>query len=75
MIVPRLDTADLRAQAFRYAASVVTADGDIAHVEIDTLKDVLSAFQMSDEAGEAIFNEYMTRVKTIDRKPIPSQPK
>jgi hypothetical protein len=74
MIVPRLDTSDLRAQAFRYAAAVAVANADIAQVEIDTLKDVLTAFQMTDQAGETIFNEYMTRVKTIDGKPIPAQP-
>ena len=35
IIVPRLDTIDLRTQAFRYAASVATSDGDIAKSEID----------------------------------------
>lgn len=75
MIVPRLDTSDLRTQAFRYAASVCTSDGDVAQAEVDTLKDILTAFQMTDSSGEAIFNEYMTRVKTIDGQPAPSQPR
>ncbi|MHB8626958.1 MAG: tellurite resistance TerB family protein [Aggregatilineales bacterium] len=74
MIVPRLDTPDLRTQAFRYAASVCTSDGDVAQSEVDTLKDILTALQMADDAGESIFNEYMTRVKTIDGQPAPSQP-
>ncbi len=75
LIVPRLDTPDIRTQAFRYAASIATSDSDIARAEIDTLKDILTALQMNDDAGEGIFNEYMSRVKTIDGQPAPQQPR
>jgi len=75
MIVPRLETADLRTQAFRYAASIATSDGDLATAEIDALKDMLAALGLTDDAGEALFNEYMGFVKTIDGQPAPQQPR
>ncbi|MEP7289554.1 MAG: TerB family tellurite resistance protein [Chloroflexota bacterium] len=70
VVVKQLNTRDLRVQAFHYAASVATADGDLAKTEVDTLKDILHALQLSDAAGEAIFKQYMDRVKTIDGKPV-----
>lgn len=69
IVVPKLDTPELRNQAFHYAASITTADGDIARAEVDTLKDVLTALQMDDATGESIFAEFMSRVKTIDGQP------
>ena len=75
MIVPRLDTADVRTQAFRYAASIATSDGDLATAEIDALKDMLAALGLTDDAGETLFNEYMGLVKTIDGQPAPQQPR
>lgn len=69
VIVPRLETRDLRTQAFHYAASIATSDGDISRAEVDTMKDILTALGMSDQAGEAIFGQYMANVKTIDGQP------
>ncbi len=69
VVAPRLDTRDLRTQAFRYIASIATADADISQTEVNTMKDILTAFGMSDQAGEAVFAEYMARVKTIDGQP------
>jgi tellurite resistance protein len=70
IVVKQLNTRDLRVQAFHYAASVATADGDLARAEVDVLKDVMKALQLSDQAGEAIFNQYMERVQTIDGNPV-----
>jgi len=70
IVAPKLNTRDLRVQGFHYAASVAVADGDLAKSEADLLKEILKALQISDEAGQAIFNQYMTKVKTIDGKPI-----
>ncbi len=70
IVVKQLSTRDLRVQAFHYAASVATADSDLAKAEVDVLKEILKALQLSDQAGEAIFNQYMNRVKTIDGNPI-----
>lgn len=75
MIVPRLETVAMRTQAFRYAASIATSDGDLATAEVDTLKDMLTALGITDDAGETLFNEYMARVKTIDGQPAPQQPR
>ncbi|HVO41677.1 MAG TPA: TerB family tellurite resistance protein [Aggregatilineales bacterium] len=65
-----LNTRDLRTQAFHYGASICTSDGDVAQAEVDTLNDVLTAFEMKDADGEAIFNQYMDRVTSIDGRPI-----
>ncbi len=73
VVVQQLNTRDLRVQAFHYAADVATADGDLARAEVDVLKDILHALQLSDSAGEAIFNQYMSRVKTIDGNPVEQQ--
>ena len=70
VVVKQLSTRDLRVQAFHYAASVATSDGDLAKAEVDVLKEILKALQLSDQAGEAIFKQYMDRVKTIDGNPI-----
>jgi tellurite resistance protein len=64
-----LSSRDVRYQAFRYAASVATADGDIAQVELDMLKDVLNALGIRDEVGDQLIGEFMSRVRTIDGKP------
>jgi uncharacterized tellurite resistance protein B-like protein len=64
-----LSSREVRYQAFRYAASVATADGDIAQVELDMMKDVLNALGIRDEVGDQLFNEFMGRVRTIDGKP------
>jgi tellurite resistance protein len=64
-----LDTPTLRVQAFEYAASVATADGDMATAEIEMLKLVLSSLGLSDAEGEGVFNRYMSRVVTIDGQP------
>jgi len=34
------------------------------------LKELLTALQLKDEMGEAVFNQYMSRVKTIDGHPV-----
>jgi tellurite resistance protein len=73
IVVQQLNTRDLRVQAFHYAADVATADGDLARAEVAVLKDILKALQLSDAAGESIFNQYMSRVKTIDGKPVDQQ--
>ncbi len=70
IVVPKMDTRDLRVQGFHYAASIATADTDVAQAEVDLLKEVLKALKLNDAAGEAIFNQYMGRVKTIDGKPL-----
>lgn len=69
IIVPRIGSRDLRTQAFHYVASIATADGDVSRQEIDTMKDILTALGLSDQAGEAIFGQYMARVRTIDGQP------
>ncbi len=69
IVTPRLETQLLRTQAFHYAASVATSDGDVARAEIDTLKDILTAFGIDDATGEQIFNQFMSRVRTIDGVP------
>ncbi len=71
ILIPYFNTPELRTQAFHYAASICTSDGDIARAEIDTLKDVLTALQLDDATGEQIFSSYMANVKTIDGKPNP----
>jgi uncharacterized tellurite resistance protein B-like protein len=69
IIVKQLNTRDLRVQGFHYAASIATADGDLARAEVEALKEILHALQLSDAAGEAIFKQYMDRVQTIDGNP------
>jgi uncharacterized tellurite resistance protein B-like protein len=64
-----LNTPDLRRAAFTYAAHIATADGNIAQAEIDMLKSLIQALQIPDADGEAVFNQYMARVKTINGKP------
>jgi uncharacterized tellurite resistance protein B-like protein len=64
-----LNTPDLRRQAFNYAAHIATSDGDIAQAEIDMLKTLIQTLQIPDADGEAVFNQYMARVKTINGKP------
>ncbi|MBX3066783.1 MAG: tellurite resistance TerB family protein [Anaerolineae bacterium] len=66
-----LSSREVRYQAFRYAASVATADGDIAQSELDMLKEVLHALGMRDEVGDKLFEEFMARVVTIDGQPRP----
>jgi hypothetical protein len=70
IVTEKLSTRDLRIQAFHYAASIVTADSDIAQKEVDVLKEVMAALGLNDQVGESIFNQYMGRVKTIDGHPI-----
>ena len=69
ILAQMLTTQDLRKKAFAYAADVATSDANLSSQEIDTLKEVLTAMQVSEADGEAIFNQYMVRVKTIDGKP------
>jgi hypothetical protein len=70
-IIPsRLDNPTVRFQAFNYAAAIATSDGDIAQAEIDIMKTLITALQIPEDRGEAAFNQYMTRVRTIDGKPI-----
>lgn len=64
-----LSSREVRYQAFRYAASVATSDGDIAQVELDMLKDVLHALGIRDEVGDQLIGEFMSRVRTVDGKP------
>lgn len=59
----------VRKQAFEFAAHVATSDGDIATPEMDVLKELLAAVNIGDADGEAIFNKYFARIKTIDGKP------
>jgi uncharacterized tellurite resistance protein B-like protein len=70
IVIEKLPTRDNRVQAFHYAASIATADGDLAKAEVDTLKDLLHALHLNDSVGESIFNQYMSRVKTIDGHPL-----
>jgi uncharacterized tellurite resistance protein B-like protein len=70
VIAPALNTPALKTQAFHYAASVTTSDSDLSQAEVDTLKELLSSLGMGDAEGEAIFNHYMTRVRTIDGRPF-----
>jgi uncharacterized tellurite resistance protein B-like protein len=69
IIVPRLGSRDLRTQAFHFVASIATSDGEVSSQEIETMKDILTALGLSDQAGEAIFGQYMSRVHTIDGQP------
>jgi uncharacterized tellurite resistance protein B-like protein len=69
IVANMLNTPDLRREAFNYAAHIATADGDIAQAEIDMLKSLIQVLQIPDADGEAIFNQYMARVKTINGKP------
>jgi uncharacterized tellurite resistance protein B-like protein len=73
IVAKEFDTRDLRVQGFHYAASIATADGDIAQAEVVVMKDLLQALQIKDAVGEAIFNQYMGRVKTIDGRPVQGQ--
>jgi hypothetical protein len=70
VIAPRLDTRDMRTQAFHYVASISTSDAALTTVEINMMKDILAALQLSDQSGEAIFEMYMKRVRTIDGQPV-----
>lgn len=70
IVTHMLNTPDLARQAFEYAASIATSDGDIATSEADTLKTMLAALHVPDAEGEAIFNRYMTRVRTVDGRPV-----
>ncbi|MCC7449603.1 MAG: hypothetical protein IT324_19435 [Anaerolineae bacterium] len=74
VVVDKLESRDVRLQAFRYAASICTSDGDIAAAEVNVLKELLTALQLKDEMGEAVFNQYMSRVKTIDGHPVQPGP-
>jgi tellurite resistance protein len=66
-VLPRvLSRRDLRLQVFHYAASICTSDGDVATSEVTTLQDILVALDLHDDLGASIFNQYMSRVKTID---------
>jgi uncharacterized tellurite resistance protein B-like protein len=69
ILAQMLTTSELRKKAFGYAAAVATSDGNLSTQEIETLKEVLTAMQINEADGEAIFNQYMARVKTIDGKP------
>ncbi len=73
IVAEKLDTRDLRVQGFHYAASIATADADLAQAEVNVMKDLLQALQIKDPVGEAIFNQYMGRVKTIDGHPVQPQ--
>lgn len=64
-----LTSQKVRIAAFSYAAHIATSDGDLTTAEIDVLKDLLQTMQISDADGERLFNQYMTRVRTIDGKP------
>lgn len=64
-----LNTHDLGLQAFEYAASVATADGDISQTELDMLKSLLEGLHIQDSDGEGIFNRYFARVQTVDGRP------
>ncbi|GAB4545436.1 MAG: hypothetical protein OHK0023_03730 [Anaerolineae bacterium] len=64
-----LNTHELGLQAFEYAASVATADGDISQAELGMLKSLLEGLHIQDSDGEEIFNRYFARVQTIDGKP------
>lgn len=68
VVAPMLEQ-NVRLQAFEYAASVATADGDIAQAEADVLKEVLTTLGLNDAQGQAIFEKYMGRVRTIDGRP------
>lgn len=68
VVAPMLDQ-EHRSGAFEYIAAIATADGDIAQAEVDVLKEVLTALGLQDAQGEAIFNRYMGRIRTIDGKP------
>ncbi len=70
IVAQKLDTPALRSQAFSYAAYIATSDSDMAQSEADTLKDLLAALRLNDAEGEAIFNKYMGRIKTIDGRPV-----
>ncbi len=70
IVIEKLPTRDNRVQAFHYAASIATADGDVAKAEVDVMKDLLQALHLNDAVGESIFNQYMARVKTIDGHPL-----
>lgn len=69
ILAQMLTSHDLRLKAFEYAAAVATSDANLSSQEIETLKELLSAMQIKDADGEAIFNKYMARVRTIDGKP------
>lgn len=70
IVTQELTEPPVRLQAFHYAASITTSDGDVAQAEVDTLKEMLKALQIPDDTAEGIFNQYMARVKTIDGKPV-----
>ncbi len=70
VVTHMLNTPELARQAFEYAASVATSDGDIATSEADTLKAMLAALHVPDAEGEAIFNRYMAHIRTVDGRPI-----
>jgi len=70
VVMKQLNSRDLRVQAFHYAADIATADLNLSRAEVDILKEVLHALQLSDAAGEAIFNQYMGRIQYIDGNPI-----
>lgn len=65
-----LQDQNIRMQAFQYAAHVATADSDISQAEVDMLKQLLGALSIDPVTGEQILNGFMSRVKTIDGKPI-----
>jgi uncharacterized tellurite resistance protein B-like protein len=64
-----LSSREVRYQAFRYAASISTADGDIAQAELNMLQEVMTALGIRDEVGDQLMNEFMGRIRTIDGKP------
>jgi uncharacterized tellurite resistance protein B-like protein len=70
VIAPRMDTPVLKQESFQLCADLATADGDLTQTEIDTMKDILTALQLTGDAGDAIFNQFMARVKTIDGQPV-----
>ncbi|PJF34700.1 MAG: hypothetical protein CUN49_14335 [Candidatus Thermofonsia Clade 1 bacterium] len=69
IVANMLNTRQLALQAFEYASAVATVDADISQAELDVLKGLLETLHIDDTEGQAIFERYMLRVKTIDGKP------
>jgi hypothetical protein len=69
IVANMLNTRQLALQAFEYASEVATVDADIFQAELDVLKGLLETLHIDDTEGQAIFERYMLRVKTIDGKP------
>jgi tellurite resistance protein len=69
ILAQMLTDRNVRMHAFAYASAVATSDGDISDQEMQMLKDLMGALQITDQDGEGIFNQYMARVRTINGKP------